>query len=422
MQGLIQQFGNASELKRYPLTKSLQELKDLDERMTKYIVEVVNEWPVTKLNWADQVQPLRQMVDEFNVKLTEVQSYKSIVDRHKSGFSKGLLMTKRIDRGIRDKFRGSFEEKDAAVLSCIAMVAGDLIYAWTREPDEITYSVPGNIHELKAESLLQDNIFEHPLFLRPLRDTKDVDVTYFHHECARVITSYQAAVDAKAEECGAAMKRAKQFTSKGCIDTEQPLVYNDPNTLERDWLFDTPDDVKLMIDVQAERHVDTTLTAYPWRMHAGFHHVFAGRCVMTIVPQQTLLDFPNVEAWLADAPSTAARKFSSFFVYPGCSVWVPYGSMPVILGVPQAMMPEKESSDRVQVPKFDEIENENIVVGISLCYNTKVLAGKDDVNSAVKCLWVQACPHLYRNIKLNPKIQAWVNALIPEAGAPEDDA
>ena len=134
-----------------------------------------------------------------------------------------------------------------------------------------------------------------------------------------------------------------------------------------------------------------------------------------------MLEFPNICAWLADAPSTACRKFASFFLYPGCSVWIPYGCLPVVLGIPSDIMPEKESGERKPKSKALEVEDHPCVVGLSLCFNACGISAFPEINVAVKSLWVQATPHLYRNLKSNKTIEKWLADLVPEDAVLDDD-
>lgn len=219
MDALIKQYGVAKELEKYPLEDALKEVVSAIDALNKYSTDEINDWPVKQFPWCNHAPTLRQLVDDFQVKVAELQSYKTIIDRHRNKSKTGLVLTKRNDRTHRDAFRNVFEEPGTSVPACVAMAAGDLLYAWLSEPDDISSSTQSALNEMRKGMMTDPSVWKSPMFLRPSASMADDDRTHYHAECDRIITELRPAVDTKVQEVITGMRRAGLFTGKGCVDT-----------------------------------------------------------------------------------------------------------------------------------------------------------------------------------------------------------
>ena len=398
------------QLRMYPIQASIDASKQSKQALEDFRDEIEG-WPVTDLGWPPLKTTLFKKVRLFEEALTEIDSYRSIIDRYKAEAALSKQNVQRQTRGARMSFVDVFDEGDANVYGCVKKVAGELLFRRVEEEKDVIVSSSYTPIEITKELMDDTSLFERPRLVSPEAVAGDA-ATYYHHECSRLLTATTAAVETKSAACLVGMNRAKPVHMFGnCLIEDTSFQwYDKDHLLQR---ADSARNVKLVIQVLRVRQVKAAIADFPWRMHACFLHIFAGTAIVVFISPEKLLEYPRIESWLGDASTGALAKAPQMLLPAGYSAWVPYGWLPVPF-----------DADKKRAPKVDAeaVASETITYGLSLSYSPSDIGKNLDVDLSVKALMVQAQPYFFRNLKINSDIATWRSLLCPEEFDATDDA
>ena len=252
-------------------------------------------------------------------------------------------------------------------------------------------------------------MFSRPHMLLPASEVEQP--TYFHSECTRTVTELEGAAQAKHTECLEFMRRNTRTNVNGCLDCETPIAWT--NFVHTSSPFNAASGLKVFTKSQRVSVVDVSLEAWPNRLHGGYMHMLIGTAFVMVVPCETVLEHPRIEAFLADSSVQSVRKFPTFLLTESSSVWLPYGTMPVVLGIPPSALPCASWSEQ-RKPNKEQLENEtdaSIMCGISLCFNMKEVGRNKQLDAEVSALWVKAARNMFRNLKNQFRCQGLAKGL-----------
>ena len=104
----------------------------------------------------------------------------------------------------------------------------------------------------------------------------------------------------------------------------------------------------------------------------------------------------------------------------GSSLWIPYGHVPLVVGVPKTGMTIESESELRPAKKAKTSEGQKtmevICYGISLAYDLADLGANNRMDLQVAASFIQAEASMFKHIKSSAEVQAW-RAKLTEAKA-----
>ena len=382
-------------LMHYPISESIEKSKTAYNQLTIFKDEV-DKW-VPVLDYQSHRARTRELITVYEDALADVHSYKTIMEETNRDIVKDMASQKRHSRLERDKYVAAFKEKGSACAPCVAKVCGDMLYYLAAEAQLPKDAPRGS--SLAGAELGSANVsgasFGHPCLLKAGLETG----SHWHSECDKRVAKITAAAEAKYDEA------LKEFgTNETRFVVWHSLATTDPdfnwNAPAPPGIFECLAGVRIPLGSARCGHCRAELAEFPYKTVGHFYHQISGRAIIIVLRPQQLQDHPNIGAWLAALPSTALSKLSAFYVDTRDSVWVPFGSMPLIIGVPAGricpnyeLIPAKSDA----VPAAPHVEA--IQYALTLCYDNSDEKQDAALRSYVSSIILQTQPFVFKGIK-----------------------
>jgi len=397
------------QLKHYPVEETVTKSKKAYDDLIKLKEDTVGWKPVLDLQ--HKRASFYDKVMDYEESTAEVQSYRDIITEVRMNHKVNVASDKRQYRSGRDRFTAVFNEKGTSVPSCVAKVGGDTLFAAIENPSEHGIKLTcATVKEVDAENLDQGD-FVSPFIIRP-----DIEKsTWLHDECKKRIDKNKTAID---DKIVASVQDMRVNTAKNCtyasIEPKSAFLFNHDEFARKV----TAPNTRLVIGTTKVAHVHCAIEFTPYRTHGHYFHQITGTSILVFLDVDVVRAHPNIDAWLASLPSTALSRMPSRLISAGWSAWVPFGWMPIVLGVPSHAL---VSGDDASAKKPGQASEglETVSYAMTLCYDTvNDMKHSADVKLHVASLWVQASAHIFRGVKENAK--AWEAKLHEEASGMDD--
>jgi len=130
----------------------------------------------------------------------------------------------------------------------------------------------------------------------------------------------------------------------------------------------------------------------------------------------------DLEEWLKKLPSTALAKSPAFVLHEKDSLWVPFGTMPLLVGVPShrfdakdVVVPHASGKPPVTAPVGDAVQ-----FAFTLHYDPNVASTDAQLRLYTAAQLIQAAPKIFKGIKSHPDFQSWEAGLKAGSEGQED--
>jgi len=352
--------------------------------------------------------------------ISDVAGMKGIIDRAKKASQAEVATDKRHTRNCRESCREVFLETPSPIWASVGKVAGDLLFNTLTDEKALPYLHTHQLPEMSPDVLTWPDCFQHPRLVRKL-DELDGEATFWHTECARVIDEISSAAPAKRVECLDNMRKSQLKGVWGCLEPTTPLKYNAFVSSESP--FEAAEGLKCPAKSQLVGTCQASMEANPYRLHAHFHHQLDGHVIIVPIIPELMIQYPRIEAFLADSSILALKKCAAYLLGPGQSLWIPYGFMPLVIGVPPSCITSTvDANKKLDKAEWQGEQGASVQYAISACYN-KLWVGKNvDIDLQAAGLWPQARQYFFRNFKINAAVKAWAESLAPAVAVEEDEA
>ena len=326
----------------------------------------------------------------------------------------------------RDKIVSFVQKEGAGICDALARVIADALYSLAVSPETVGLQPVLHDLELVLGPLATVATFARVCVLtqppdgasQEERDTK----TYLHRALADFAKGHLVSIKAKAKICEDDMAATKGPQSMCTMDVAgHDLGWND--TAHVDW-FTPIGVVKHLIFRKLCMFFDYSIASFPFRLHPMIITMYSGRAVVACVPETDAVrnnsDFPG---WLARLHCNAFAKNEACILEEGDSIWLPLGTVGLIVGIPTgvdwtAETPKlaprgkpKPKSKKLATAKPMPNTDEAIVYGIHLYYSTAAASAPLDVRLAIRANWVLGAPTMSKAVSANQNVVKWKKCL-----------
>jgi hypothetical protein len=297
-------------------------------------------------------------------------------------------------RNIRDKYRKYFVEK-GTVPAAIAKNIADALFSKARLPASVglkqEYQRPVcTLSETSGRKSLLE-----PFMLEPYVDDgsgNTCGALYFRKLFTDFHKDNAASVKAKNAECDAAMRLPTSTLQ--CIFgsiAPKPLELNPPwakggDGHEEVWFQHVPD-LRHLIYTYVADNCDATLEAWPWRHTALFLTQHIGRSVVVLLDAEQASKIQTTHDWLHKLKSDELAKNYTWLLEEGSTLWCPFGTIPVVVGINSKMDILDEAGPNIK-PRKKETRSESACIGLTpifdSCFAIKYNS-KDVIRNVLAC-------------------------------------
>jgi hypothetical protein len=396
-------------LKKLNLGSVLKKLVAADAALTKVQADA-DDW-TAPLNVESARANLTAQLGRYSEAVVDVKRHQNALLQETSKSAESMKAAARTWRANRDKIRGYFEK-----VSCppvIAKRAADCLMSRIEHPMKLDIQL-GNVQS-KMVALEEET--ESSLF----NGTFGLDVASPHegscpsHLVAELAEAFNANKDAVRSK---AVTMEKHLAEKGVmqgiatVDTSRPLKCApkdvDPKSVKPPWPVCV--DTRLIVFCQRALAVETCMQAWPFRCHPLWLTSVMGKSVVVVLSAEVVSDNKDIGAWLRAAAPSDLRDCHAYYLTEGMSVYCPFGSMPVVLGIPNDV-------DTLTVPKhkkgdFKAGEQDCVTLSVSLAYDIALLALAPKRHKIVAGKhWVEAKPNFPPSFLKVDGFKAWIEEL-----------
>ena len=173
---------------------------------------------------------------------------------------------------------------------------------------------------------------------------------------------------------------------------------------------------KAIVHSQEVCKFDVRPTAFPWKGFAGFITQTSGKGGIVVLDRDRVQESAGeLATYLGELPKLALQKAPAYFLSPGQSVWIPFGHMPLIVGLSGTSQSGFEFMEDARSRKRrgvnEKIQPDFVSYAVTLCLNERFSESDGaDVLAHLTRAWAS----------IPPSIQQWgamrkfKHALAPE--------
>ena len=216
----------------------------------------------------------------------------------------------------------------------------------------------------------------------------------------------------KMSECIATCVAKNTSSSTGTLRTAEDHTWFFSD-LEPKWC--DPCTVRSFLVGGYTNYDNSALVSHPLKGHALMYTQFASEAIVICLPKEVLKEFDNLTAWLEDSGSDVLQRYHAWYAHEGDSIFFPYGTMPLVVGVPPV---PKLSAPRPDLPKDGKtrhgaIQKHRFAYALSPLYNKAGPVDTDiEFNRLVKSWLVKAEEQLPESFVTNAEVHAWRDRLV----------
>jgi len=138
--------------------------------------------------------------------------------------------------------------------------------------------------------------------------------------------------------------------------------------------------------------------------------LFRGRAIVICITEGQLADYRDLNAFVSDAGSAAFVKNPAFLLEEGDSLFLPFATCPLVIGIP------RNHDFSVEVPKLvgrgskrekpPDTTQEMITFTFTVCVDTAQASLDQKARLLVASFWPQASPYVPDSL-LTPAFKEW---------------
>jgi hypothetical protein len=343
----------------------------------------------------------------YNEAVVDVKRHQNALLQETSKSAESVKAAARIWRANRDKIRVYFEKVSCP--SVIAKRAADCLMSRIEHPKKHDIQL-GNVEDklvasaAETESSLFNGCFA--LDINPPLDGSDpshlvVELTEAHMANRNLVRAKAVTME-------------KHLTDKGVlqgiatVDSSRLAKDVDPNSTTPPWPVCV--DTRLIVFCQRNLTVETSLQAWPFRGHPLWLTSVMGVCVVVVLSAEIVSDNKDIKALLRDAAPSDLRDCHAYFLERGMSVYCPFGSMPVVLGIPNEA--NTGSIPKHKKGEFKAGEQDCVTLSVSLAYDIGLLALAPKRHKiVVGTHWIEAKPNFPPSFLKIDGFNKWIKEL-----------
>jgi hypothetical protein len=347
----------------------------------------------------------------YNEAVVDVKRHQNALLQETSKSAESVKAAARIWRANRDKIRVYFEKVSCP--SVIAKRAADCLMCRIEDPSKHDIQLGNVVNKVVASAAETESSLFNGTFALGLAPPLDgSDPSHLVAELSEVHMANKNLVRAKA------VTMEKHLTEKGVlqgiatVDTARQLKVApkdvDPKSTTPPWPVCV--DTRLIVFCQRNLIVETCLQAWPFRGHPLWLTSVMGVCVVVVLSAEIVSDNKDIKAWLRDAAPSDLRYCHAYFLDRGMSVYCPFGSMPVVLGIPNEA--NTNSMPKHKKGEFKAGEQDCVTLSVSLAYDKDLLALAPKRHKIVAGThWIEAKPNFPPSFLKVDGVLEWIKEL-----------
>ena len=424
MEGSYKKHKEHPSVKCFPIPASIDRSRKAYTALKDMQTEV-NSW-APPLDFKEARSKVFSLASEFFSAVEDTMSYQDCLSTTKQTVTTEKESSKRRWRNHRQLFVALYQVRSEHY-PVVAKVCGDLSFSVYEPPSKIGIQTCVYVClPLETTDSSSVDVFSVPRLVLPETDVPVLDRTFWHTQCYIFLSENLATIQAKSTASlptlRASTASAPTNVAKGLIEPKNFFKWNGPEKEFPQW-FDCVPDVKVPVFTHSVGHAWLATQDFPYAGIPGFLHAIFGSLVVMVITAASMLEHPNPSAFLKSLPTTGWEKEHAVILRPGGSLFIPFGCVPVVIGMPAHCHDVDENNCPKERDEQAATELETVTWAMTLLYDKSAFTQSANVQLLVASQAALAYPYTFKFFKTSEPIKKWVQDLSQSqtAGVPVED-